>query len=66
MVLACYEKRRGLRGKKSDVFGSTGDEEEGQAKGTMDGQNQGGREREGHLTRADAGPNCVETTCQIH
>ena len=33
--------RRGLRGKKNDSFGSTGDEIEGQAKATTDGQNQG-------------------------
>ena len=47
-------------------FGSTGDEEEGQAKATMDGENQGGRERERRTTRADAGPSCTEATRLIH
>ena len=55
----CNEKRRGLSyGKNNYGFGSTGDEEEGQAKATTDGQNQGGQERERHRTRADAGPSC--------
>ena len=39
-------RRRGLYRKKSDDFGSTSDEVEGQAKATMDGHNQGERERE--------------------
>ena len=60
MVWPCSETRRG------DAFGSTGDEEERQAKAEMDGQNQGGHEREMHTTRADAGPSCVESTRLTH
>ena len=62
VVWACTEKRRGLCKKNSDDFGSIGDEEEGQAKTTMGGKNQGGRERERHTTRADAGPSRAEAT----
>ena len=59
-----------LCGEKFDDFGSTWDEEEeggGGDKATMDGQNQGGHERERRTTRSDAGPSCVEAaTRQIH
>ena len=44
-IWTCNEKRRGLCGERSDAFGRTGDEEERQAKATMEGQNQGGREQ---------------------
>ena len=37
--LSCYKKRSGLYGKKNDGIGSTVEEEEGQAKTAMDGQN---------------------------
>ena len=40
----------------------TGDEEEGQAKATVDGQHHGGHGRERNTTRADAGRSCVEAT----
>ena len=46
-------------------IGSTSADEEGQVKATMDGENQGGHERERHTTRADAGPSGVESTRQI-
>ena len=37
-----------------------------QAKATMDGQNQGGDDRERRTTREDAGPSCVEATRPLH
>ena len=53
-------------GKRSDDFGSTRDDEEGQAKATIEGHNQGGHGRERYMTRADAGPSCVEASHPIH
>ena len=44
------EKTRGLCWKNIDGFGSTGVEEEGQTKETMDGHNEGGHERERYTT----------------
>ena len=55
-----------ISGFLNDDFISTGDEEEGQAKVTIGGQNQEGHERERHTTRADAGPSCVKATRPIH
>ena len=42
------------------------DVEKGQAKAKKNGQNQRVREKEGHTTRADAGPSCVEAPRQMH
>ena len=61
-----YKKGRGQRGEKNGGFRCTGNEEDGQTKATMDGHNQGGHEREGHTTRADAILSCVEATRQTH
>ena len=54
---------RVMSGKKTG-FGSTGDEEEKQARATTGGHNRG-HERERHTTRADAGPSCAEATRQM-